>query len=201
LVRKIAENYKLPYYTLSPTYSVCRNHGYIAGEAFKCPTCDEKTEVYSRITGYYRPVQNWNDGKAQEYKDRRVYDAQSAMKRRFGSGAPETAAKAAVPAAAADAMLFEEPAAENGFDSLILFTTRTCPNCRMAKTFLDRAGMIYETVIADEAVELTRKYGVRQAPTLVVVRGNEFEKVVNVSNIRRFIDEQSNAESGVVQVI
>jgi ribonucleoside-triphosphate reductase len=203
LVRKIAENYKLPYYTLSPTYSVCRNHGYIAGEAFKCPSCSEKTEVYSRITGYYRPVQNWNDGKSQEYKDRRVYDTATAMKRRFGAGAAE---KSAAPAAAApavgEAMLFEESCApENGFDSLILFTTRTCPNCRMAKTFLDRAGLIYETVIADEDPELTRKYGVRQAPTLVVVRGSEADKIVNVSNIRRFIDEQSGAENSVIQVI
>lgn len=73
LVRKIAENYKLPYYTLSPTYSVCKNHGYIVGEEKICDKCGEKTEVYSRITGYYRPVQNWNDGKAQEFKDRKVY--------------------------------------------------------------------------------------------------------------------------------
>ena len=73
LVRKIAENYKLPYYTMSPTYSVCKDHGYLTGEQFTCPICGAKTEVNSRITGYYRPIQNWNDGKAQEYKDRRVY--------------------------------------------------------------------------------------------------------------------------------
>ena len=74
LVRKIAENYKLPYYTMSPTYSVCADHGYLSGEQYTCPICGEKTEVYSRITGYYRPVQNWNDGKTQEFKDRKVYD-------------------------------------------------------------------------------------------------------------------------------
>ena len=74
LVRKIAENYKLPYYTMSPTYSVCKDHGYLTGEQYTCPHCGQKTEVYSRITGYYRPVQNWNDGKAQEFKDRKVYD-------------------------------------------------------------------------------------------------------------------------------
>ncbi len=74
LVRKIAENYKLPYYTMSPTYSVCKDHGYLVGEQYTCPHCGQKTEVYSRITGYYRPVQNWNDGKAQEFKDRKVYD-------------------------------------------------------------------------------------------------------------------------------
>lgn len=73
LVKKISDNFRLPYYTISPTYSICPNHGYISGEHFDCPECGEKTEVYSRITGYYRPVQNWNDGKVQEYKDRKEY--------------------------------------------------------------------------------------------------------------------------------
>ena len=73
LVRKIAENYKLPYYTISPTYSICKNHGYLNGEVDVCPDCGEETEVYSRITGYYRPIQYWNDGKVQEFKDRQVY--------------------------------------------------------------------------------------------------------------------------------
>lgn len=73
LVKTISDHYRLPYYTISPTYSVCPNHGYLAGEQTTCPHCGEKTEVYSRITGYYRPVQNWNDGKAQEYRDRKVY--------------------------------------------------------------------------------------------------------------------------------
>ena len=82
LVRTIAENYKLPYYTLSPTYSICREHGYLNGEHFTCPVCGEKAEVYSRITGYYRPVQNWNDGKTQEYKERKMYDiGHSVLKR------------------------------------------------------------------------------------------------------------------------
>jgi ribonucleoside-triphosphate reductase len=58
LVRKIAENYKLPYYTLSPTYSICKNHGYLVGEVHKCPYCHGETEIYSRITGYYRPIKN-----------------------------------------------------------------------------------------------------------------------------------------------
>jgi ribonucleoside-triphosphate reductase len=81
LVRKIAENYKLPYYTLSPTYSICKNHGYLAGEVKSCPVCGEGTEIYSRITGYYRPVQNWNDGKAQEFKDRRTYNVNKINKK------------------------------------------------------------------------------------------------------------------------
>ena len=193
LVRKIAENYRLPYYSLSPTYSVCRNHGYIAGEAFKCPDCGEKTEVYSRITGYYRPVQNWNDGKAQEYKDRLVYDAKSSMERRFAANAPTEEKLAVAEAAAADVTVDTAATADSevNYEKLILFTTTTCPNCRMAKTFLERAGLLYDTVIANEQPELTAKYGVRQAPTLVAISNGTAEKIVNVSNIRRFIDELS----------
>ena len=200
LVRKIAENYRLPYYTLSPTYSVCRNHGYIAGEKFKCPDCDEKTEVYSRITGYYRPVQNWNDGKSQEYKDRLVYDAAASMDKRFNANAKVQDLKIDVPAD--DNVIAESAAAPAGaapaYDKLILFTTRTCPNCRMAKTFLDRAGLVYDVVIADEDVDLAKKYNVRQAPTLIAESAGSFEKVVNVSNIRRFIDELSAPADGVL---
>ena len=73
LVKKISDNYKLPYYTITPTYSVCAEHGYLAGEQKRCPICGKATEVYSRITGYYRPVQNWNDGKIQEFADRKTY--------------------------------------------------------------------------------------------------------------------------------
>lgn len=78
LVRKIAENYRLPYYTLSPTYSICPEHGYLRGEQKNCPHCGKETEVYSRITGYYRPVKNWNDGKAQEFRERRLYKVEEA---------------------------------------------------------------------------------------------------------------------------
>jgi len=73
LVKKIAESYELPYYTISPTYSICSEHGYLAGEQVKCSICNESTELYSRITGYYRPVNNWNEGKRQEYNERRKY--------------------------------------------------------------------------------------------------------------------------------
>ncbi len=73
LVRSIAQNYQIPYFTISPTFSVCRNHGYIRGESFSCPQCGEETEVYSRIVGYYRPVKNWNLGKKEEYKERATF--------------------------------------------------------------------------------------------------------------------------------
>ncbi len=180
LIRTIAENYKLPYYTLSPTYSVCKNHGYISGEVYTCPHCGEKTEVYSRITGYYRPVQNWNDGKTQEYKDRIVYSAE-----KFGNKQPILGK---MPFSAD-----EEPACTevNAESKLLLFTTKTCPKCRMAKMFLDNAGIAYETVLADENAELVNKYGIKEAPTLVVVNEDGFEKIANPSNIKAFTEKVS----------
>jgi len=179
LVRKIAENYRLPYYTLSPTYSVCREHGYITGEQYTCPICGKPTEVYSRITGYYRPVQNFNDGKAQEFKDRLEYNVASSMKNRFGAAAAAPAqTESEAPAAA--------PCAEG---RLVLFTTSTCPKCVMAKKFLADAGIAYETVVVDETPDAARKYGVRQAPTLLILDGDkELERVENPSNIRAFAE-------------
>ena len=179
LVRKIAENYRLPYYTLSPTYSVCKNHGYLAGEQKKCPICGEPTEVYSRITGYYRPVQNWNDGKSQEYKDRRVYDIPHSHLTHQGprNGLGDAPAAEAVPAADAKSE-----------SAIYLFATRTCPNCKAAGSLLDRAGIAYEKIYADEDPAMTEKYGVRLAPTLVVLENGEAEKIQNLSNIKKFIE-------------
>ena len=178
LIRTIAENYKLPYYTLSPTYSVCKNHGYLAGEVYSCPHCGEKTEVYSRITGYYRPVQNWNDGKAQEYKDRVVYSPSH-----FGDKQPILGD---MPFANDEA----DAACSASVEKLLLFTTKTCPKCRMAKTFLEKAGIEYEAVLADENADLVNKYGVREAPTLVLLaEDGSFEKVSNPSNIKAFCEK------------
>lgn len=74
LVRKIAENYRIPYYTISPTYSICKEHGYLKGEVSECPICKQTTEIWSRITGYYRPLKNWNNGKLSEYNQRKEYE-------------------------------------------------------------------------------------------------------------------------------
>ena len=183
LVRKIAENYRLPYYTLSPTYSVCRNHGYISGEKETCSKCGEKTEVYSRITGYYRPVQNWNDGKSQEYKDRKTYD--------IGKSMTEKPVHHDAPAHESSEHPVQKPAPTAGPDRVILFATSTCPNCKMAKRFLDQAGIRYDVILANEDIAAADLYGIRQAPTLVVIRDGKMEKIENVSNIRRFIEESA----------
>ncbi len=176
LVRKIAQNYRLPYYTLSPTYSVCKDHGYLSGEHFVCPKCGKKAEVYSRITGYYRPVQNWNDGKSQEYKNRTVYDiAHSDFKIQTQmTTAPES-----------DVRIQESDAGQ--VTAKYLFTTETCPNCKIAKQMLE--GEDYELVDAEKNPELARKFGVMQAPTLIVINGEETKKYVNASNIQRYVDE------------
>lgn len=173
LVRKIAENYKLPYYTMSPTYSVCTDHGYINGEQYECPICGKKTEVYSRITGYYRPVQNWNDGKTQEFKERKVYNIEES---RF-----KVRTKAAI----------EEMAQSSSseIERTLLFTTKTCPNCKIAKSMLEKANIAYEIIDAEENEELVRKYGVMQAPTLIVASANGVQKLVNASNIKKYAQE------------
>ena len=163
LVRKIAENYKLPYYTLSPTYSVCKNHGYITGEVYKCPKCGCDTEVYSRITGYYRPVRNWNDGKSKEFSMRKVYDLNCSH-------------------------LPKDKKCENE-NKIMLFGTKTCPNCKMAIKLLDKAKVDYKYIDAEENVDLTKEYGVKQAPTLVILTDGKTEKIANLSNIKKHIEE------------
>ena len=182
LVRKIAENYRLPYYTMSPTYSICKNHGYLAGEHYTCPECGEKTEVYSRITGYYRPVQNWNNGKAQEFKDRKVYNIGASHLTHQGPLEP-------APACAPAQMDTNEP------DELLLFTTKTCPNCRMACMMLDKAGIPYQKIDAEADVALTRRHNVQQAPTLVYVHGGEATNIANASNIKAFIEEYTEQKA------
>ena len=181
LIRTIAENYKLPYYTLSPTYSVCKEHGYIAGEHYTCPECGGKTEVYSRITGYYRPVQNWNDGKAAEFKARKVYvQSKLTNKQPLSEYAPAEAPEAVT--------ICDAPAAPT---QTILFTTATCPNCKAAGMFLDKAGVAYEKlIVGEESKDLVAKYGVKQAPTLVVVTGDEFETIPNLSNIKAYAEKK-----------
>ena len=170
LVRKIAENYKLPYYTISPTYSVCKNHGYLPGEHFTCPECGGPAEVYSRITGYYRPVQNWNDGKTEEYKHRKLYDvANSHLDPAKHPQVNEEAAAA--------------PVSDVLPDGIYLFTTKTCPNCAAAKAALTREGAAYEVVDAEEQGSLSDRYGIRQAPTLLILKDGKAEKAAGVSSI------------------
>ena len=182
LVRKIAENYKLPYYTLSPTYSVCTKHGYLAGEQKTCPVCGGKTEVYSRITGYYRPVQNWNDGKTQEYKDRKTYDIVNSKLTHTGVLHPDTVS-AAVPTKPAA----ETPAPAPADSDVLLFATKTCPNCKIAAASLDKAGIGYKKLYADEAKDLVEQYKIRQAPTLVVIDDTGIQAYAGVSEIKKFI--------------
>ena len=170
LVRKISENYKLPYYTLSPTYSVCSKDGYIAGEVWKCPKCGADTEVYSRITGYYRPVKNWNAGKTQEFKDRKTYSIEE-MK---------------TPVSTVAEIKKEEKTSVVKTDSkVLLFTTKTCPNCSMIKKVLSDRQIDYEVIDAEENVELSKKYNIVAVPTLVTQDGI----YVNASSIIGYIQK------------
>ena len=172
LVRKIAENYELPYYTLSPTYSVCKTHGYIIGEEYLCPKCGESTEVYSRITGYYRPVQNWNDGKAEEFRQRKLYNIEA-------SNAPHHQQEEPI----------DKPVTHTTDGTRLLIATKTCPNCRMAASFLDKAHIPYVKVYVENNAELAKSLNIQTAPTLVVNQNGQYQQIVNLSNIRKYIEE------------
>ena len=165
LVKKIAENYKLPYYTISPTYSICREHGYLNGEVKKCPYCGADTEVYSRITGYYRPVANWNDGKIEEYKHRKTYDLENSN------------------------LKCSQDKEEKNDNKIILVKTSTCPNCKMAETLLDKEKVVYEKLDANLNKEFCEEYGIKQAPTLVIFNKDKVKKITNISNIKKYLKE------------
>ena len=173
LVRKIAENYKLPYYTMSPTYSICSDHGYIPGEIYNCPVCGKTTEVYSRITGYYRPVQNWNDGKRAEFAARKEYNVETS---KF---TPKE-----------KACVCENTDASNSMDITgpVLFTRNGCPNCKTSKMMLDKAGIKYTVINAEEEKEKTMLFGVKKAPTLLVPDGDNVKAYDNASEIRKYIE-------------
>lgn len=183
LVRTIAENYKLPYYTISPTYSICKEHGYISGEHFKCPKCGQPAEVYSRITGYYRPVQNWNDGKLQEFSQRKTYDiANSAYHGVNQHIVSETCC------GEQDVRVQADPNFKKNDGEILLFTTKTCPNCKMAKMMLDKAGIKYTVIDAEDQKDLTQKYGVKKAPTMLVANGQGYDRYENASFIKKFVE-------------
>ena len=180
LVRKIAENYRLPYYTISPTYSVCKDHGYISGEVYECPICHQKTEVYSRITGYYRPVQNWNDGKLQEFKQRKTYRVNAPMDHHGDTKATVLSKDHS------DALV--KPSSLS--HQLRLYTTSTCPNCKIAINKLESAGINVEVVNAENHPKEVRKYGIMQAPTLVDETNEGPRLYCGVGEIIQYIENQ-----------
>ena len=183
LVRKIAENYRLPYYTMSPTYSICSAHGYLPGEVKACPHCGGPTETYSRITGYYRPVKNWNDGKLQEFKDRKTYDiCNSNLK-------PRTATVTITKA--------EEKAASevtcDGGDAQVskpmLFTTHTCAKCKAVKAMFDEQRFDYELVYADDDLDLAKQFDIVNVPVLVIPEDGGVRKYTDIGPIRDYVNE------------
>lgn len=163
LVKKISDNYKLPYYTLSPTYSICPDHGYITGEVYTCPKCGKKTEVWSRITGYYRPVQNWNDGKVQEFKARKEYKVDtSVLKARdvvVDNEVKEEAVEVKVP---------------TGSDKVTIYVQDHCPKCKGAEQRLDMAGIDYRLVNCSEDMSEAQQLNLTETPTIIDPDGTRF---------------------------
>ncbi len=179
LVRKIAENYKLPYYTLSPTYTVCKNHGYINGEKYTCPDCGEDTEVYSRITGYYRPVKNWNDGKSAEFKDRRVYDIANS---KFEKSERTVDHAHCCPESEKKEISLKDA-------DVTLFATKTCPKCKIAAQLLEQKGVNFQKLLVEENVELAKKLQLKQAPSLVISNGDDAQIIADLPAIKAYIEK------------
>ncbi len=179
LVRKIAENYKLPYYTMSPTYSICSTHGYLAGEVKACPVCGGATETYSRITGYYRPIKNWNDGKTQEFKDRKTYEIETSVMR------PKTATvMVSAPKETPELLPLD-----NGTMKPMLFTTHTCPKCKVVKAMFDEQSFDYDLIYADDQPELAQKLGIVNVPTLAIPTTDGVNKYTDVPAIRQYMND------------
>lgn len=174
LVRKIAENYKLPYYTLSPTYSICKKDGYLNGEVWKCPKCGGETEIYSRITGYYRPVKNWNAGKNQEFKDRTVYEVEGGFSQKKKVAPVKKKTVSSIPVVS-----------ENN----LLFTTKTCANCKMIQKLMHEKKIPYLLVDGENNPNLVKEFDVMQAPTLVVVSDVETKVYAGVNEILAYIQK------------
>lgn len=195
LTRKIAENYRLPYFTFSPTYSICPEHGYIKGEEWTCPICGKATEVYSRVTGYYRAVQNFNDGKAHEFKDRKEYKIN--VEALLNNSENDTECESCktdfteLPEQAGTETNLEDAVRTilAGTRKPMLFTTATCPNCKMAKKFISESEFDCDILLAEENADLVKMYSITAAPTLVIFDNGKPVKITNVSNIRKFLEE------------
>jgi ribonucleoside-triphosphate reductase (formate) len=178
LVEKIARGYRIPYFTISPTFSVCPNHGYVSGEHFSCPTCSAETEVYSRIVGYYRSIRNWNAGKREEYGKRKNYRFDGTAETRL-PGRPIEAASPAVKDPSPDK---QTGAVAGGFpDSSglfwLLFSRSSCPNCPPVRSFVESLtleGSVVDTDTEEGALAAV-KYGVLAAPTAIFLDGSSRE--------------------------
>ena len=165
LVKKISDNYRLPYYTMSPTYSICPEHGYITGEAYTCPKCGKKTEVWSRITGYYRPVQNWNDGKVQEFKHRKEYNLASSVLK--AKEVMQEVAEAKLEQEAFDV----KPA---GNDILTIYVQDHCPKCKGAEQRLQVSGIKHNVVNCTEHMDEAERLNLTETPTIIDPDGTRF---------------------------
>ena len=183
LVRKIASNYKLPYYTMSPTYSICPDHGYIAGEAYTCPKCGKKTEVWSRITGYYRPVQNWNDGKIQEFKHRKEYKPNYDGINENECEECKVSSKPKIEETSVEiSITFEK--------ELTLLATKTCPKCKQVAMMLEQKGTDFAKIYAEDNPELMEKLNATQAPTLVVAKEGGTLLYSGIADVTNYLREK-----------
>ena len=173
---------------MSPTYSICSVHGYLPGEVKACPECGGPTETYSRITGYYRPVKNWNDGKLQEFKDRKTYNTcESTMKPRTATVTVTKAEEKELPEL--------KPAPDAVGTKPMLFTTHTCAKCKAVKAMFDEQRFDYELIYADDDAELAKQFDIVNVPVLIIPDGDGVRKYTDVGPIRQYVNECKGIKS------
>jgi ribonucleoside-triphosphate reductase len=202
MVRAVAHNYRLPYFTISPTFSVCPNHGYLAGEHFTCPRCGAEAEVYSRIVGYYRSVRNWNKGKKEEYGLRQVFTEPGQVPVETGpegkptpelrptteyqlallDGFPESSSQKA-----GEIQRGPHPVSPSTARSYLLFYRTHCPNCSPVLNFMRGTSLEGREVNADtaEGIAEAAAFGVLAAPTVVFFdqEGEELARAFSVDEL------------------
>ncbi len=170
LVSKIAKNYKLPYYTISPTYSICEDHGYITGEVYTCPICGKKTEVWSRITGYYRPISNWNDGKVQEFKDRKEYRPTDSTIQKANSLKEEYKEETNIVEPTTEESIMELQSPE----VVTVYVQDHCPKCKGAVQRLRLKGVEFKVVNCMENKQEAIDLGLTETPTIIDTDGKRY---------------------------
>ncbi len=181
LIQQIVRNFRIPYVSISPTFSVCEHHGRFTGKQEFCPTCGAEMEVYSRITGYYRAVSFWNKGKKEEFKQRVTYDVSKRSVGKDGSDATNPA-----PCCASQEKL--APKEEPKWIQPLFFHNDTCVKCQSIKPFLREQHFkgLYINTSEDAGFALAKKYQIRNLPALVFP-GERPEVIYDTDTIKQRI--------------